>query len=83
MGVELGGAYDPEHPLVGGACRPTKIIESYDDNQPVRDEVLRATPMRRYGTGDDVGGAVAYLASDLASWVTGQTLAVNGGYFTT
>jgi NAD(P)-dependent dehydrogenase (short-subunit alcohol dehydrogenase family) len=52
------------------------------DNNPIRDEVLRATPMRRYGTPDDVGAAVAYLASDEAGWVTGQTLPVNGGYFT-
>jgi 2-hydroxycyclohexanecarboxyl-CoA dehydrogenase len=52
------------------------------DNNPIRDEVLRATPMRRYGTPDDVGAAVAYLASDGAGWVTGQTLPVNGGYFT-
>src|SRR5690606_38548467 len=53
------------------------------DNVPVRDEVLRATPMRRYGSPDDIGAAVAYLASDEAGWVTGQTLPVNGGYFTT
>jgi NAD(P)-dependent dehydrogenase (short-subunit alcohol dehydrogenase family) len=52
------------------------------DNVPVREEVLRATPMRRYGTPDDVGAAVAYLASEGAGWVTGQTLPVNGGYFT-
>jgi NAD(P)-dependent dehydrogenase (short-subunit alcohol dehydrogenase family) len=53
------------------------------DNAPMRDEVLRAMPMRRYGSPDDVGAAVAYLASDGAGWVTGQTLPVNGGYFTT
>ncbi|HEV8295843.1 MAG TPA: SDR family NAD(P)-dependent oxidoreductase [Acidimicrobiales bacterium] len=53
------------------------------DNGPIREEVLRATPMRRYGNAADVGAAVAYLASDGASWVTGQTLPVNGGFFTT
>jgi NAD(P)-dependent dehydrogenase (short-subunit alcohol dehydrogenase family) len=53
------------------------------DNVPVRDEVLRATPMRRYGNPTDVGAAVAYFASDDAGWVTGQTLPVNGGFFTT
>jgi 2-hydroxycyclohexanecarboxyl-CoA dehydrogenase len=53
------------------------------ENIAPREEVIRATPMRRYGTPDDIGAAVAYLASDGAGWVTGQTLPVNGGYFTT
>jgi NAD(P)-dependent dehydrogenase (short-subunit alcohol dehydrogenase family) len=53
------------------------------ENVTPREEVVRATPMRRYGTPADVGAAVAYLASDGAAWVTGQTLPVNGGYFTT
>jgi NAD(P)-dependent dehydrogenase (short-subunit alcohol dehydrogenase family) len=53
------------------------------ENVTHREEVVRAMPMRRYGTPADVGAAVAYLASDGAGWVTGQTLPVNGGYFTT
>src|SRR5690606_20762151 len=35
--------------------------------------------MQRVGTVDDVASAVLFLASDYASWVTGQTLSVNGG----
>jgi 3-oxoacyl-[acyl-carrier protein] reductase len=56
-------------------------LGSMNTNEP-RPETLRATPMRRQGTPDDAGAAVAYLASDGASWVTGQTLPVNGGFFT-
>jgi 2-hydroxycyclohexanecarboxyl-CoA dehydrogenase len=52
------------------------------DNFAPKEEIIRATPMRRYGTADDIGAAVAYLASEGAGWVTGQTLAVNGGFFT-
>lgn len=37
-------------------------------------------PLRRLGTPEDAAGAVAFLASDDASWITGQTLGVNGGY---
>jgi 7-alpha-hydroxysteroid dehydrogenase len=36
-------------------------------------------PLRRLGTPDDIGAAVVYLASDAASWVTGQCLYVTGG----
>jgi len=36
-------------------------------------------PLRRLGTPDDIGGAVAFLLSDLASFITGQILHVNGG----
>jgi 3-oxoacyl-[acyl-carrier protein] reductase len=39
-------------------------------------------PTARLGQPDDVAGAVCYLASDAASWVTGQVLGVNGGALT-
>lgn len=45
-------------------------------------EQLAATvPAKRVGTPEDVAAAVLYLASQEASWVTGQTLGVNGGSF--
>jgi glucose 1-dehydrogenase len=44
------------------------------------DDILRRTPLRRFGTPDDIGGAVAFLASDAAAWTTGATLIVDGGY---
>lgn len=44
-----------------------------------RTAVVAATPLARFGIPEDVAGAVVYLASDDASFVTGQTLKVNGG----
>ena len=42
-------------------------------------KIIRSIPAGRLGTPEDVGGAVAYLASDDAAWITGQTLVLNGG----
>jgi NAD(P)-dependent dehydrogenase (short-subunit alcohol dehydrogenase family) len=47
-------------------------------------EAARAeVPLGRHGTGEDVAGAVAWLASAGAAYVTGQTIAVNGGVLLT
>ena len=45
--------------------------------------LARSIPMGRLGTGDDVGPAVVWLASEEASWVTGQTIHLSGGSTTT
>jgi 3-oxoacyl-[acyl-carrier protein] reductase len=42
-------------------------------------EVEERTPLRRWGTPEDVAGAAVYLASDAAAFLTGQVIMVNGG----
>ena len=41
--------------------------------------MARTVPVGRLGTPEDVGAAVTYLASNEASWLTGQTVGLNGG----
>ncbi len=48
-------------------------------NDKQREAILQMVPSGRLGTGDDIASAVIYLASNEASYVTGQTLHVNGG----
>jgi len=46
----------------------------------MRARIAKAYPLRRTGRAEDVAGAVVFLASDAASFITGQTLSVSGGY---
>ena len=45
------------------------------------DAILRSIPWGRLGTPDEVANAALFLCSDAATWVTGQTLSVDGGQF--
>lgn len=49
------------------------------DPQEMKDEYVAMVPAGRWGVPDDVAGAIQYLVSDEASFVTGQTICVNGG----
>ncbi len=53
------------------------MTEALNDKQ--RETILASVPMGRLGAGEDIGAAVVYLASAEGSYITGQTLHVNGG----
>ncbi|WP_326818625.1 SDR family oxidoreductase [Streptomyces sp. NBC_01762] len=48
---------------------------------PSAEDMAKYIPVGRMGTGEDIAAAVSYLVSDEASYVTGQTVSVNGGSF--
>jgi 3-oxoacyl-[acyl-carrier protein] reductase len=47
--------------------------------QPIKDKVVELIPLRRFGKVEDIAATVAFLASEKASYITGQVVAVDGG----
>jgi len=46
----------------------------------VKEKMAKAYPLRRLGRAEDVANTVVFLASDVAGWITGQAISVDGGY---
>ena len=63
--------------MAPGAILTPRVLERLTPER--RAESARAIPMGRLGQPDDIARAVVFLASDLASYITGQTVIVDGG----
>jgi NAD(P)-dependent dehydrogenase (short-subunit alcohol dehydrogenase family) len=75
LAVELGPGIRVN--AVAPAVVKTKFATALYEGR--EDEVSAAYPLKRLGVPGDVAGAVAFLLSDEASWITGQTLVIDGG----
>jgi 3-oxoacyl-[acyl-carrier protein] reductase len=85
-----GGIVNMMHPIAAEMARhgitvnavspgyiATEMLEEIDAGG--LDGALRLVPMRRYGKPEEIAAAMAFLASDDAAYITGQTIRVNGG----
>ena len=59
--------------------RMNTVLPGWIDSLPQTDERRDSVPMKRYGTADEIGATVAFLVSDAAAYITGQSLRVDGG----
>ena len=76
MAQELG----PQNINVNCVCpgaTETARMDALEDGR--MEGIAVGSPIRRNGTDEEVGGLVAYLCTDAASWITGQSININGG----
>lgn len=65
---------------VGPGTVLTEGTQGHYGDEGARAAIAGVLPVNRMGTPEDIANAVSFLVSDEASWITGQTLFVDGGY---
>jgi len=78
LGKELG-----KRKITVNAVAPGVVLTAMGKSIPeeVREEMLKTIPLGRFGEVEEIADAILFLCSDRASYITGQTLHVNGGWW--
>lgn len=82
LAVELGPSGIRVNAIAPGLVE-TKFASAITGDADLAGRFVSRTPLGRWGQPDEIAGAALYLASDAASFVTGHTLVVDGGYTVT
>ena len=65
---------------IGPGYFRTALTEPFYRDEAWQQSMLQRIPMRRFGRLEDLGGAVVFLCSDAAAYITGQIIYIDGGY---
>ena len=65
---------------IGPSYLETELTRGMRESKVISENLLRRTPMGRFGKPEEIVGTALYLASDASSYVTGQTVFVDGGW---
>ena len=79
LAVELGPSGIRSNCVAPGLVE-TKFAGALVANDDIMKRYLERTPLGRVGQPDDIAGAILFLASDASSYLTGQTIVVDGGF---
>ena len=63
----------------GENIRMNNVLPGWIDSLPGTEERRESVPMKRYGTSAEIAATIAFLASEGAGYITGQSLRVDGG----
>ena len=71
----------PGSGALGARVRPQRVVAGAVDREGAVEAYGKALPVGRIGQGEDIAAAAAFLASEEAGYMTGQTISVNGGRY--